>query len=108
MNYFSSLRFRLQLLVLFAVVPVLGMTLYATIEDRQRQMSHLQAEAARMAKVISVEENQLISGVRELLVALAQLSQARSVDGKTCDAFLAELMQRLSALCQPRMGRCGR
>jgi signal transduction histidine kinase len=91
MNYFSSLRFRLQLLVLFAVVPVLGMTLYAAIEDRHRQVSHLQVEAARMAKAISAEENQLIGGVRELLVALAELSQARSVDGQTCEAYLAGL-----------------
>jgi len=81
MNYFSSLRFRLQLLVLFAVAPVLGITLYAALEDRQRQMPHLQAEAARMAQAVSVEENQLIRGVRELLVALAQLSQTHSADG---------------------------
>jgi signal transduction histidine kinase len=92
MNYFSSLRFRLQLLVLLAVVPVLGMTLYAAIEDRQRQMSHLQTEASRIAKVVSAEEHQLIRGVRQLLVALAQLPQARNGDGKACNAFLAELI----------------
>ena len=92
MNYFSSLRFRLQLLVLLAVIPVLGMTLYAAIEDRQRQMSHLQTEASRIAEVVSAEEYQLVRGVRQLLVALAQLPQARNGDGKACDAFLAELI----------------
>jgi signal transduction histidine kinase len=91
MNYFSSLRFRLQLLVLIAVVPVSGMTFYATIEDRQRQMSHLQTEASRIAEIISVQEHQLIRGVRQLLIALARLPQARDGDGDACAVFLAEL-----------------
>ena len=91
MNYFSSLRFRLQLLVLIAVVPVLGMTFYTAIEDRQRQMSHLQTEASRIAEIVSVQEHQLIRGVRQLLIALAQFPQARSGDGVACDALLAEL-----------------
>jgi len=91
MNYLSSLRFRLQLLVLIAVVPVLGMTFYAAIEDRQRQMSHLQAEASQLAEIVSMQEQHLIRGVRQLLIALAQLPQARDGAGDACDALLAEL-----------------
>ena len=94
MSYLSSLRFRLQLLVLIAVVPVLGMTFYAALEDRQRQMSHLQTEASRIAEIVSVQEHQLITGVRQLLIALAQLPQARDGDGAACNALLGELRGR--------------
>lgn len=91
MNYFSGLRFRLQWLALLAVVPVLGMTLYEAIEDRRHEMSQLQAQASRIAEIVSVQEHQLIGGVRQLLVALAQLSEAR--DGDACGASLAELRE---------------
>jgi signal transduction histidine kinase len=92
MTFFSSLRFRLQLLVLLAVIPILGMTLYAAIEDRQRQIAHLQTEASQIAEIVSAEEYQLVRGVRQLLVALAQLPQVRDNDGEACGAFLAELI----------------
>jgi signal transduction histidine kinase/HAMP domain-containing protein len=88
----TSLRFRLLLLVLIAIIPVLGLTLYTAAEGRQRETSRLQTTAMRMAQIISDEEQELIKGTRQLLVALAHLPAVRGGDSSTCRTLLADLI----------------
>jgi signal transduction histidine kinase len=91
---FSSLRFRLLLLVLLTVIPVLGLVLYLASEDRQREVSHIETDALRLARIVSVEEEQLIRGTRQLLVVLAELPQVRDGDPTLCSAFFADLLKQ--------------
>ena len=46
---FSSLRVRLLLLVLFAVVPALGLILYTASEQRRLAAGAVQEQALRLA-----------------------------------------------------------
>jgi PAS domain S-box-containing protein len=92
-RFSSSLRFRLLLLILLTVIPVLGLALYSASEDRQREVSHIEAEALRLVQIVSVEEEQLIRGTRQLLVALAKLPQVQDGDSALCSAFFAELLK---------------
>jgi PAS domain S-box-containing protein len=91
----SSLRSRLLLLVLLAVIPALGLTLYTASEDRQREANHIREDALRLAQIVSVEEEQLIRGTRQLLVTLAELPQVvREGDPAMCSAFFADLLKQ--------------
>lgn len=92
----TSLRFRLLLLVLIAIIPVLGMTLYTAAEGRQRETSRLQITALRMAQIISDEEQELIKGTRQFLVALAHLPAIRGGDPGACATLLTDLMAHYS------------
>jgi signal transduction histidine kinase len=92
-RFSSSLRFRLLLLVLLTVIPVLGLALYSASEDRQREVNHVEEDALQVAQIVSVEEEQLIRGTRQLLVALAELPQVQDGDSALCGAFFAELLK---------------
>jgi hypothetical protein len=93
MGRFVSLRTRLILLVLLAVMPTLGLMFYTAYEDRQRETSDIQAHTLQLARIISVEEEQLILATRQLLITLAELPQMQGSDPTVCSTFLADLLQ---------------
>ena len=91
---FSSLRIRLILLVLLAVVPSLGIILYTGLEQRRRAAIEVKAEALRLVRFVSIEEQQSVEGVRQLLFALAQLPSLRSGDAASCNNLFTNLLKK--------------
>ncbi|MFB8791952.1 MAG: EAL domain-containing protein [Potamolinea sp.] len=87
----SSLRFRLILLVLFAVFPALGMILYTDFEERKKESARVRQEALSITTTVSKSQAQSIEGVRQLLVTLSKLPQVRSSNSLECSRFLADL-----------------
>jgi signal transduction histidine kinase len=94
LRLFASLRSRLLLLVLLAVLPAIGLSLYMAIEQRRLAIAEVQADAARLTLTASFEEEQLISTTRQLLVALAQIAEVRQGDPQRCSALLANLLDQ--------------
>ena len=92
-RFFASLRVRLILLVLLAILPAVLLTLYTASEDRQREAMEAQSEALRLAQVISAQEEELITTTRQLLVGISHSSDVRSGDPALCSAFLNHLLQ---------------
>ncbi len=90
---FASLRIRLILLVLFAILPAVVLTLYTASQDRQRETKEAQSEALRLAQVISIQEEELITATRQLLVGISHSSDVRSGDPALCSAFLTHLLE---------------
>lgn len=88
---FSSLRVRLLLLVLLALVPAFGMILYAAMEQRGHEAAQVQADALSLTRLASAQQERLIEGARELLVGLAQLPAVRRGDRMACNALLFAL-----------------
>jgi len=91
---FSSLRLRLVLLVLLAVIPALGLMLYTNLEQRRLETVQAQADAQRLARLASTQQQQLIEGVRQLLIALAQLPEVRSGDAAACTSLMTSLLKQ--------------
>jgi len=77
---FSSLRVRLIILVLLAIIPALGLTLYTGLEQRQIATNQAKDEALRLAHFASSRQRQLIEGAHQFLHILAQLPQVRCCD----------------------------
>ena len=96
MNHFSfsSLRFRLILLVLLAVIPALGLTFYTGLEQRRHAAEHVQSEAMQLARRVSAEHERLIEGTRQFLYMLAQLPQVLECDKSTCSRLFSELLKQ--------------
>lgn len=90
----ASIRFRLLLLVLLAVVPALGLALYTGLEHRRMAAVQAQQEALRLARMASSEHERLIEGARQLLIVLSSLPSVRMRDASTCSAFFANLLKR--------------
>ncbi len=91
---FSSLRVRLLALVLLAAVPAMGLILYTGVEQREHEAAQAQAEALRLARIASADQQRLVEVVHQLLIAFSQLPQIRGKDKAACDALLANLLKQ--------------
>lgn len=94
MRQLASLRSRLLLLVLVAVLPAFALTLYTDLERRRAAAAVAHEEALRIARIAASEQNDLFQGARQLALTLAQLPAVRALDANACRPLLAELLAR--------------
>ena len=93
----ASLRARLLLLVLLAVIPALGLTLYTNLEERQLRKALVQEHAMRLSRLVSADYERLIEDARQLLVSLARLPAVRERNRAACNALFADLLTQHSS-----------
>ena len=93
----ASLRTRLLLLVLFAVIPALGLTLHTNLEERQLRRALVQEHAMRLSRLVSIDHERLIEEARRLLVDLARLPAVRDRNSAACNALFGDLLARHSS-----------
>ncbi len=91
---FSSLRVRLLLLVLLAVVPALGLILYTASEQRRSAAAEAKDSALQLARSFSSSQDELIESVRQLLTALAQMPMVRDGNTAECNSVFADLLKQ--------------
>lgn len=94
----ESLRVRLILLVLLAVIPALLLTLYTGLEQRRLAAADAHDEALRLGRLALADQMGLVDHARQLLATLAQLPVVREERGRACDAFLADVDERYWSL----------
>ncbi len=88
---FASLRVRLLLLVLLAVVPALALILYTGLEQRRLAARDVQAQALRVAGLAASRQQRLIEDTRQVLATVAQLPAIQERHPPTLAAVLARL-----------------
>jgi signal transduction histidine kinase len=93
----ASLRTRLLLLVLLAVIPPLGLTLYTNLEERQLRKALVQEHAIRLSRLVSADYERVIEDARRLLVTLSRLPAVRDLNRAACDALFADLLAQHSS-----------
>src|SRR5574340_1065301 len=91
---FFSIRFRLVVLVLLAVVPARGLTFYTGLEQRRIASREAKEEALRLARVVSGNQSQLVQGARHFLYTLAQLPQVQRREPRSCAILFATLIKQ--------------
>jgi len=89
----SSLRARLLLLVLVALIPARGLGIYTTWEMRQAARTEALRDAMRLARITSAAGERLIEGTHQILTVLARLPEIRSQDAAACSKLLADLLK---------------
>jgi signal transduction histidine kinase len=95
--YRTSLRTRLLLLVLLAVIPALGLTLYTNLEERQLRKALVYEHAMRLSRLVSADYERLVEDARQLLVTLARLPAVRDLDRAACNALFTDLLAQRSS-----------
>jgi len=93
LTWFSDLRIRLVFLVLLAVVPALAVIFHAAEQQRNSIALEAQQNALRMARLVSANQEVLITGTRQLLTALANAPVVQAGD-PSCSSFLRELLEK--------------
>jgi PAS domain S-box-containing protein len=90
----SSLRLRLILLVLLAVIPALGLILHTANAQRQSAARNAQESLLRLTKSTAASQRQAIEGARQLLIALSQVPAIHQLDTAACNQLLANLLKQ--------------
>ena len=96
-HYVSSLRFRLVILVLLAVIPAFGVILYSAARHRDLTAQQVQRNALGAARAIAAEQERFFENAHQLLIMLSRFPQIRANNSTVCSKFLAGLLEPLYA-----------
>jgi signal transduction histidine kinase len=91
MRFFKSLRARLILLVLIAVIPAMGVTLYSGLEQRRLARNTAEEDVLRLARAMANYQASLVEGARQLSQAIVLMPAVRQEDPAACSQFLKSL-----------------
>lgn len=91
-HFFASLRSRLCLLVLLAVLPALGVIVYRGIEQRRAAIRNSRAEVMVLARLAATGQQQLIEAAHQVCISLSRLPALRQRDAAACAAIFTELV----------------
>lgn len=91
---FSGIRFRLLLLVVLAVLPAFALTVYTASEQREQANSIARREALGLVRMASGEQEELISGARQLLELMVQLPDVRGGDTAACNRLFEKVLSQ--------------
>lgn len=72
-SFFSSIRFRLLLLVLIATLPALGLVFYIAQEQRTNQIMNIQQTSLWETKRMAATVARIIENTRTVLLATADV-----------------------------------
>ncbi len=89
----SSLRVRLLLLVLLALIPARGLGVYTTWQMRESARAEALQDAMRLARVASSAGERLVDGGHQILIALARLPEVRRQHAAACNPLFADLIK---------------
>ena len=90
----SSLLSRLFVLVAAAMLPAIAIQAYNEIDLRRTREVEVQDEALGLAKLAAAEQQQIVQGVRQALIALSELPAIKAKDVQECDAYLSRIKQQ--------------
>jgi signal transduction histidine kinase len=88
----ARLRVRLILLVLFAVLPALGVVIYTAIEQRREGLENARVEVLRLVHTAANSHDQSIESARQLLATLAEMPIIRGRDSNNCYRVFTNLV----------------
>ena len=92
-KFASSVRSRLILLILTAVVPAFGLLLYSAAKHRELTAGQVKQNALVAARVIASEQDRVLENAHEFLVTLSRVPQIQATDKATCRRILSGLLE---------------
>jgi hypothetical protein len=88
---------RLLALLAVALLPTIAIQAYHEIDLRRARQIEVQNQALGLAKLAAEEQQQVIQGIHQVLVALSELPAIKARDSKACNAALAGMKSRFPA-----------
>jgi PAS domain S-box-containing protein len=88
-----SLRVRLVVLVLLAVIPSLILILYSARASRLAALEAAHENVSRIARIAASDGQRMFEGAQELLGGLTEFQEIRGADPAACDTVMAKLLR---------------
>jgi len=92
-----TLLSRLFGLVAVALVPAIAIQMYNEFDLRRARQAEVQNQALSLAKIAAAEQQQIVQGVRQVLIAMSELPSIKTRDSQACNAYLAAMKPRFPA-----------
>jgi signal transduction histidine kinase len=92
-----TLLSRLFVLVAVALLPAITIQMYNEFDLRRARQVEVQNQALSLATLAAAEEQQIVQGIRQVLIAMSELPSIKTRDSQACDAYLAAIQQRFPA-----------
>jgi|GEM_PF-1683990 len=91
---FSSLRFKLLLMIILVVLSILGLVLYSAFEQRRNNADNAHKDMRQLSDLVAAEQEQLVEGARQLLTTLAQIPEVREADLAACKKIFTDVVEQ--------------
>lgn len=91
-QFISSLRVRVLLIILLAVLPALAIFYFSNQEGRNNEIAHLKQNTVELAEIIALQEADLLDGTRQLLLTTSLLTEIREYEKGECSQILSTLL----------------
>jgi signal transduction histidine kinase len=82
------------LLVAVALLPAIAVQAYNEFDQRRAREVEVQNDALSLAKLAAAEQQQIVQGIRQTLIALSELPAIKAKDPQGCNAYLSKIKQR--------------
>jgi PAS domain S-box-containing protein len=92
-----TLLSRLFVLVAVALLPAITIQMYNEFDLRRARQVEVQNQALSLAKLAAAEQQQIVQGIRQVLIAMSELPSIKTRDSQACNAYLAAMQQRFPA-----------
>ena len=87
-----SLRLRVLAPAALVAIPAIALLLYTSFDRRLQAETTVTQDATRVARLKALQQEQLVEGTRQLLVAVAASRDVREGDSETCSAYLRQVV----------------
>jgi signal transduction histidine kinase len=85
---------RLFLLVAVALLPAIAIQAYNEFDQRRARQVEVQNQALTLARLAAAEQQQIVQGIRQVLLALSELPSIKAKDTQGCNAYFSKIKQR--------------
>jgi signal transduction histidine kinase/ActR/RegA family two-component response regulator len=89
----ASLRIRLLVLVLVAVVPTVAIVVLSAREQRRLLVAQASGGTSALAQLVAERCQGFVDTVRGLLVGMSRMREIQRLEGESCSAQLAPVLQ---------------
>jgi PAS domain S-box-containing protein len=95
-RFFMSLRFRLILLVIVSLLPIVGVTIYNAMMARREATPVAQARLQRLVALVAREQAQKTLMAKQFLMSLSLQPAVGRLDAAACNALFSRLESQSS------------
>src|SRR5258707_7801254 len=71
--------------------------MYNEFDLRRARQVEVQNQALSLAKLAAAEQQQIVQGIRQVLIAMSELPSIKTRDSQACNAYLAAMQRRFPA-----------
>jgi signal transduction histidine kinase len=92
-----TLLLRLFILVAVALLPAVAIQSYNQFDLHRLRQGEVQQHALSLAKLAAAQQQQVVEGIHQVLIALAELPAIKARDPQACSKYLLATKQRYPA-----------